>query len=463
MVPFRSGPFASALLLPLLLTWGAGAVAADELTDSLTAIPRLTLVTELPAPAGFRFFVLKYEQQVNHSMPWKGTFGQRLTLLHRSLEAPMVVTTDGYDIPLVPSRSEPAQIVDGNEIRVEHRFFLPSRPDPADWRDLTIQQAAADHHAMITSLKLLYTGRWLTTGRSKGGMAAIYHRRFYPDDVVGTIAYVAPNDTVNQHDSYADFLDGAGADPACNERITQFQRAALLRRHELLPLVESAATAAGHTFSLVGSTDRVLEFLIVDWSFSFWQLGGQAFCGLIPPPDAPIPFIYGALDAAFGLAFYSDQGLTPLIPYNYQAGTQLGYPLAAEGHLSDLLRYAGENVPRSFLPADIVLPRFDQTAMLDIDLFVRVFGSRLMFVHGGDDPWSAEPFTLGPRTVDSYAFTVPGAVHSARIAQLPLNQQQEASGAIRRWAGLSATAAAGRRIESLDRVHDVEIARPRRR
>jgi PS-10 peptidase S37 len=460
MVPFRCAPFASALFL---LAWSASAVEADDLTDSLASIPQLAVVNELPAPAGFRFFVLAYEQQVNHSMPWKGTFGQRLTLLHRSLEAPMVVTTDGYDIPLEPARSEPAQIVDGNEIRVEHRFFLPSRPDPADWRDLTIRQAAADHHAIITSLKSLYTGRWLTTGRSKGGMAAIYHRRFYPHDVDGTVAYVAPNDRVNQHDSYADFLDEAGTDPACNERITQFQRAALLRRNELLPLMEAVAAAAGYTYSLLGSTDRALEFLIVDWSWGFWQLGGQAFCDLIPPQDAPIPFIYGALDAAFGFAFYSDQGLTPLIPLNYQAGTQLGYPLAAERHLGDLLRYPGENVPRSFVPADVVMPHFDQTAMLDIDLFVRVFGSGLMFVYGEDDPWSAEQFTLGPTTVDSYSFTVPGAVHSARIAQLPPSQQQEARGVIRRWAGLDVTSAAGRRVELLDRVYAVEAARPRRR
>ena len=162
----------SALVIAIVCAaWGASAVDADDLTDSLAAIPRLTVVSELPAPAGFRFFVLNYEQQVNHSMPWKGTFGQRLTLLHRSLEAPMVVTTDGYN-SAGPSRSEPAQIVDGNEI-VSSTFFLPSRPDPADWRDLTIRQAAADHHAIITSLKSLYTGRWLTTGRSKGGMAAI--------------------------------------------------------------------------------------------------------------------------------------------------------------------------------------------------------------------------------------------------------------------------------------------------
>ena len=115
----------SALVIAIVCAaWGASAVDANDLTDSLATIPRLTVVTELPAPAGFRFFVLNYEQQVNHSMPWKGTFGQRLTLLHRSVEAPMVVTTDGYDIPLEPSRSEPAQIVDGNEIRVEH--VLPS-------------------------------------------------------------------------------------------------------------------------------------------------------------------------------------------------------------------------------------------------------------------------------------------------------------------------------------------------
>jgi len=425
-----------------LLLWTPPLAAADELVDQLSTIPGITVVAEHTAPAGFRFFVLSYEQQVNHLLAWKGTFAQRVTLLHRSLAAPMIVNTAGYNISLAPSLSEPTQLVDGNELTIEHRFFLPSRPEPADWQDLTIFQAATDHHRIIQALKSLYQGRWLTTGRSKGGMAAVYHRRFYPDDVDGTIAYVAANDVVNQQDRYVAFLDAVGTDPDCRQRVKDFQREALLRRNEIVPLMHAAAASQGLTYSILGSAERALEFHVIDWAFGFWQLGGQAFCGLIPSSAASTPVFYGALDLVFGFAFYTDQSLLELVPAAYQAATQLGYPTLPEGHLSDLLLFPGEDVPRSFVPAEIPLARFDQSAMRDIDIFVRLFGTRLMFVNGGNDPWSAEPFTLGPRTVDSFAYRVPGANHSARIAQLPVEQQAEAIAAIRRWAGVE-TAASG--------------------
>jgi hypothetical protein len=413
--------------------------SADELVDRLTTIPGLSIVREDPAPAGYRFFVLTYEQQVNHLEPWKGTFPQRLTLLHRSLASTVVVNTAGYDISLAPSRSEPTQIVDGNELTIEHRFFVPSRPEPADWRDLTIFQAATDHHRVIEAFKKVYSRRWLTTGRSKGGMAAVYHRRFYPSDVDGTIAYVAANDAINHRDRYADFLDQIGNDPACRDRIKEFQRAALLRRHVLVPMMQAAAAAHGLTYSILGSFDRAFEFLVIEWGWGFWQLGGQAFCGLIPPADAPDTLIYGALDFVFGFAFYSDQGISPLVPLYYQQDTQLGSPIAAEAHLADLLLFPGEDVPRSFLPAEIPTQRFDRQAMLDIDIYVRVFGRELMFVYGENDPWSAEPFRLGPTTHDSFLYIVPGANHGARIAGLPIEKQEEAVTAVKRWAGLPAT------------------------
>ena len=437
--------------------------AADELVDWLAQVPGLTVVHEETAPPGFRFFVLSYEQPVNHLLPWKGMFSQRLTLLHRSVAAPMVVNTSGYDISLLPSRSEPTQIVDGNELTIEHRFFVPSRPDPADWRDLTIFQAATDHHRVIQALKVIYSGRWLTTGRSKGGMAAVYHRRFYPRDVDGTIAYVASNDVINHRDRYAEFLAQIGNDPECRQRIGEFQRAALLRRHAIVPMMEGAASSEGWTYSILGSPNRALEFLVIEWAWGFWQLGGQAFCGLVPSADAPDTFIYAALDAVFGFAFYTDQGIGPLVPLYYQQDTQLGYPIAAEAHLEDLLLFPGEDVPRSFLPADIPTRRFEHSAMLDIDIFVRVFGSELMFIYGEHDPWTAEPFRLGPGTRDSFSYIVPGANHGARISGLALDQQDEAISAIRRWADTPAVArTAPSSVESLDRLYELEAARPHR-
>ena len=417
------------------LSWLAPvSAAADDLVDQLLSVPGLTILSEHAAQPGFRFLVLGFEQRVNHSDASKGTFSQRVMLLHRSFTAPMIVTTEGYGLRDLPPPSEPAQITDGNELRIEHRFFLPSRPDPADWRDLTIEQAAADHHRIIIALKEVYAGRWLTTGRSKGGMTAVYHRRFYPDDVDGTIAYVAPNDVIDQRDAYIAFLEQVGT-TECRQRVKDFQREALVCRGEIVPMMQALANANGHTYSVLGSAERALDLHVVDWSIGFWMHGGQEFCPLIPPPSAPTAFIFAGLDAVLGFAFYTDQGLAPLVPAAYQAGTQMGYQILPEDHLADLLLYPGEDVPRSFVPAEIHMPRQDRSAMRDIDVFVRSFGSELMFVYGENDPATAEAFRRGPGTHDSFWYIVPDANHGARIGGLPAAQREEARATIRRWAG----------------------------
>jgi hypothetical protein len=62
--------------------------------------------------------------------------------------------TSGYNISELPNRSEPTQIVNGNQLSMEYRYFTPSRPQPANWsKELTIWQAAADEHRAVEALK----------------------------------------------------------------------------------------------------------------------------------------------------------------------------------------------------------------------------------------------------------------------------------------------------------------------
>jgi PS-10 peptidase S37 len=432
------------LMLPMLvLLPAASPVAADDIVDRLEAIPGFTVVEERPHPLpGHRLFVLSYSQRVNHLKPWKGTFEQRVALIHRSEDAPTVLVTDGYNTSFSPSRAQVTQIVDGNQVRVEHRFFEPSRPEPADWRDLTIFQAATDHHRIVSALRSIYSGRWLATGASKSGMAAVYFRRFYPDDVHATIAYVAPNDVIDHRDRYIEFLDDVGTDPACRAGLAEMQRQTLLRRNEIVSMMLDQAEDQGVTYEhVLGSPDRALEVIVLETPFLFWQYAGQEFCPVVPAPDASTEEIFLFIDTFAGFASYSDQVLDFFAPYFYQAATQLGYPTVADDHLADLLLFPGADVAESFVPPEIDIPRFQPWTMIDIDLHVRLFGRRLMFIYGEVDPWGAEPFRLGPGTRDSYAYVVPGGTHGAHIGLLPPDQSSEAVSTILRWADVPESAA----------------------
>ncbi len=429
-----------AVAVGLLGVPGSAAAQTDgDIAERLRAVPGLTLVEERAAPAGYRFFVLSYRQRVDHARPWQGTFEQRLTLLHRDIDRPVVLFTSGYNVSLSPNRSEPTRLVDGNQISVEQRFFSPSRPDPADWSKLTIWQAASDHHRIIAALRPLYEGRWLSTGGSKGGMASVYHRRFYPFDVDGTVAYVAPNDAVNREDSaYTEFFRTVGT-PACRSALVALQREALGRRRaELRARYAAAAVEQGWTFAnTIKTVDRALEMVVLDTPWAFWQYGTLAGCPNVPAPTASTDDIYAFLDAVTSFGFYTDQGLEPYIPYYFQAGTQLGWPEPSFRHLRGLLRYPGLYTPRAVVPRELDM-RFEPFRMLDIDHWVRDHGSRLLFVYGQNDPWSAEAFALGRRARDSYRYEAPGANHGANIAGLAAPQAAAATATVQRWAGVPA-------------------------
>src|SRR5918999_876855 len=101
-----------------LLGAGAPAATASDIVERLRAVPGLTIVEEQEAPSPYRFFVLTYRQPADHARPGRSTFEQRLTLLHRSVDRPTVLHSSGYHVPIQPTRSEPARLIDGNQISV---------------------------------------------------------------------------------------------------------------------------------------------------------------------------------------------------------------------------------------------------------------------------------------------------------------------------------------------------------
>ncbi|MFE0023110.1 S28 family serine protease [Amycolatopsis sp. NPDC059021] len=433
----------SAVLVTILTVAGlappaqAATPGGGDIGEALRHIPGLTVVGEAPAPAGYRFFRLTFTQPADHRDPRAGTFEQRFTLLHRDFAAPTVAYTSGYNVSAAPNRSEPTQLVNGNQLSMEYRYFTPSRPQPEKWAEqLTIWQAAVDEHRAVQAFKAIYPGKWLATGGSKGGMTATYFRRFFPGDVDGTIPYVAPNDVINEIDSYNRFLSRVGNDPGCRSALKAIQRDALKRREEFGALAAADAAKKGYTFSIVGSPDKSLEVAVIDSYFAFWQYQKQADCATVPKAGAPAAEVYAWFEKVESFNTYADQELAPYIPYYYQAAVQLGSPEAYDGYLRDLLRYPGADVPETFVPKSVERPPFDHFAMPDIDFWVRSQGHRLLFVYGSNDPWGAEPFRLGPGSRDSYRYFVPGGNHGARIAQLPADEAAAATATIRRWAGL---------------------------
>ncbi|MEU8452891.1 S28 family serine protease [Streptomyces griseoaurantiacus] len=411
--------------------------AGTDIKDRLLAIPGMSLIEEKPY-TGYRFFVLDYTQPVDHRHPRRGTFRQRITVLHKDVSRPTVFFTGGYNVSTTPSRSEPTRIVDGNQVSLEYRYFTPSRPAPADWSKLDIRQAATDQHRVFTALKRIYTQRWIATGGSKGGMTATYYERFFPHDMDGVVAYVAPNDVVNDEDSAYDRFFRSVGTADCRARLEGVQREALVRRTALEKRYADHAADNGYTFETIGGLDRAYEAVVLDYVWGFWQYSSQSDCDSIPAraSSATDEEIWDSVDDISGFSAYADQGLEPYTPYYYQAGTQLGAPTIHFPYIEkSLIRY-GYQPPRNFVPRSIPM-RFDRGAMPDVDRWVRHHARHMLFVYGENDPWGAERFRVGAGAADSYVFTAPGMNHGANVAGLPAGQKDLATARILSWAGVA--------------------------
>jgi hypothetical protein len=441
------------LLLLAFLGSATPAVAApaDDIVTRLQHLPNVTYLSEAPdPPAGYRQFFLEYRQPVDHRHPGRGGFEQRLTLLHRDTGAPMVAFTSGYfnyDLVDFEYVTEPTRLTGANQIDIEHRYFGGSAPRPAAWSKLDIWQEATDEHDIVATFKSLYPARWLATGISKGGMTAVYHDRFYPHDYAGTLAYSSPNDITHHGGAYADFIEHRVGTARCRADLRRLQAEALRQRAGMEALMSAAADEAGATFTEdVGSLDKAFEFDVVDTPFLFWQYYDDEpgiGCDTIPPPGAPVADLYAFFDNVGGapgaMLADSDQGLALFLPYYYQAGTQLDYPVEPQRHLVKLLHHPYAESARQYFPRSVPM-RFDSGAMPDIDRWVRTHGSHLIFTYGGVDPYGATPFRLGPGSRDSAVHVKPDGDHLTTISRFDAGVQAEIIQTLRRWAGVPAAA-----------------------
>jgi len=405
-----------------------------DFLGQLRALPGVHDAVEMPTQtAGFTYYVMHFEQPVDHEDPGGQTFLQEVSLLHRDTRAPMVVWTSGYWDYYLDRDVELTQLLNGNQISIEHRFFAGSRPDPADWSKLTIQQMAADEHAIVTALRKLYDGAFITSGASKGGMTAIYYRRFYPDDVDGTVPYVAPISFGAPDTRYTPFLDTLGT-PTCRQAVRDAATEMLAnRRQALLDRAQSQATANNIQYNRVAIGPAV-ESAVVSLEWAFWQYYGVTYCDHVPAVTASDDTMFTFLDDISPPSDNADDRIAEFDAYYYQAYFQLGYPDGGAAYLDPYVMYTDADYANSLPTAQ---PAYDGgAAMADVDSFVQGMGDRLLFVYGEWDPWTGGEFSLG-NAIDSLRLVQAKGTHGSKLTRLADADRDAAFARLADWTGVT--------------------------
>ncbi len=419
--------------------------APPDIVVALGRLPNVADATEMPTSnAGYRYIVVHFIEPVDHADPASGTFLMEASLLHRSYEAPLIVHTSGYSDYYHDTAVELTHLLSANQISIEHRYFGTSRPDPADWTKLTIEQMADDEHDIVTSLRTLYHGAALATGGSKGGMTAVFYRRFFPDDVDGSVPYVAPISFGEPDKRYVPYIATLG--PAdCHQAVQDVAVEMLAhRRAALEQLAQAQATMDGYSYTRVALGPAV-ETAVEGLEWSFWQYSGVSFCSMVPAVTDTDDHLFAFLDAISPVSDSDDDQIAFFEAYYYQSYAQLGFPDDGTTYLEPYYMYTDADFVGA-LPQGVEPPYDGSLAMEDISSFVQTAGDRLLFVYGQWDPWTGGAFDLGGAR-DSLELVQPEGTHGSKITHLGADDMQAALARLKAWTGVTPAGLTGRMDE----------------
>ena len=397
-----------------------------NLEEFLTELPN-AIIKEIDSLDGYqKCYKILLRQKVDHFGDDTSSFLQKIYLSHIDFSKPVVMVTEGYSARK-NYVSEPAKIINANQIIVEHRYFNESVPDSINWEHLNIKQAAEDHHAINQLFKEIYKGKWVSTGISKGGQTALYYKYFYPNDVDISIPYVAPINFSKEEPRVYDFLANVGSEE-CRNKVFDFQKLLLENKEALLPMFEKYAQENNMTFRM--GYGAAFEYCVLEFSFAFWQWYDLT-CEDIPANTENLNEVFETF-AKVGFSFFSEEGIEPIRSFFYQALTEIGfysYDIEPFGELIEVVKNPNFN----FTMPENVDTIYNYESMRNVNEFLQTKGSNIIYIYGEYDPWSASAVKLIENKTNALKMVKKGGSHKTRIASFNKKEKQKILSKLEDW------------------------------
>ncbi len=400
------------------------------LLKTLKTFKEIAEIKEIKTDTTYREgYEILITQPIDHKNPKSKTFTQKIYLSHSDFSKPMVFVTEGYAANR-SSKTELARILDANQIIVEHRYFGKSIPENLEWKYLTIEQAANDHHLIVELFKKLYKGKWINSGVSKGGQTTLYHRYFFPDDVDASVPYVAPINLAQEDPRIYMFLNSVGTEE-CREKIRKFQRAFLSKRDEVRNLLMKDAEQGQIRFAW--DYDFVLEYMTLEYSFAFWQWG-QTKCEEIPSPDASAEDLYNHMKASNPLYFFTEQAMKDFGSFYVQAYNEIGYYGYDLTPFKDLLSEIKDGSNIMLVPEGAKI-EYNCSSMQKVNTWLQKHANNILYIYGGNDTWSATSVQLLGEN-NSVKMVKKGGAHGTNIRSFEGEEKELIYSTLENWLGI---------------------------
>ena len=406
---------------------------AQTLAEKLKDLSPISNVEMLKSADHLEKLVCTINQQVDWQSNSAGNFEQRIIIKHRGFDKPTVMVTEGYDASYalrLSYQEELANILNANLVVVEHRYFNRSVPAPCNWNYLTVANSAGDYHNIRQLLGKIYPGKWFTTGISKGGSTTIYYRAFYPNDVDGTVAYVAPINKSLEDGRHEPFLKNI-KNEAAKKAVFDFQTEVLKRRNTIQPEFEKYCNKKGYTYRT--NMSEIFDLCVLEYEFAFWQWGTKYT--KIPPVNSADEVLLKHLVGISDPDYFSEQGAGT--PFNVQAMREIGYYGYDCTPFKDYLSidHAEGYMRRVMIPENLSHIEFDTNLYEKTMEFLKKSDVPMIFIYGENDPWTSTGVTwlkdLNKKNM--HIFIDPEGSHLARISTMPHETYKKIVKILEKW------------------------------
>lgn len=414
------------------------AIAQNDSTLFMKTLCQLEGVSEVKTLKTSCFsekYVLKIRQNVDGDTDEKGTFNERLIVGFRGYDRPTVLVTEGYfaDYGLRENYEEElSQMFNANVILCEYRYFAESVPQPTNWDYMTVDNSLRDYHHVRQVFGTIFSGKWISTGISKGGQTTMFYRATYPDDVDVSVSYVAPLNKGVEDGRHETFLEKKVGTKAERKAIKAAQQELMKRKGELMPLFNSYCEKNGYKFYI--SNEDIYDYCVLEYPFALWQWGTPV--STIPSAEADNQKWFNNMMEVASPDYFAYPN--KFMPFDVQASRELGYygySLKAikkwssvkntKGYLKDLL------LPENLRKYDFDKRLYDRTVK-----FLKEEDPTHIFIYGEIDPWSASGVCTWldcSKKENMRVYVQPRGSHKARINNMPADMKKEIVDRLSAW------------------------------
>lgn len=400
-------------------------------------------VTYLDSSTFKEYYRINVRQLINHHDIHRGFFNQQVLLGIQDPKTVTVLQTEGYSIPKHfnnPNyKTELTTLLNGNQVIIEHRYFGSSIPDSLSKKFLTYEQASNDDHFIKEKLAHLLHGKWVSTGVSKSGDAALAYRFYYPNDVDATVAYGISITAEAEDPRFDDYIKGRRKTEE-GQKINEAQINLLKNKKKLLPIFQKA-----FEFEKQDLTNWDLETLydygVLDLEVSFWQYYKslddlKAEINMIVEEESkrdgfPVSLKLDTFEDRLTLfAAYMTMGLISkkMTSHYYQAFSEGGYYGYDETPFMKYLKQQDYPLSIFAIEPTIFKGKFRQ----DEKKWSETKMEKVIFINGDNDPWAV--YKIKPaKGLDNLQILVTNANHTLKLKDLPNEDYKNVMLKLNKW------------------------------